>query len=287
MTDIDILDGLSSWDDRYDAILCDVWGVLHDGANLHPGALDALQRFRAGGGHVLLVSNSPRPGPLVIEQLTEMGVPRDVYDDVLSSGDIARAWLGQRPGLRIGLVTAPMHTPMHDGLDLRIVEPEDAEYLVVTAMADDENESPDDYRTLLEAHHAAGVPMLCANPDFIVERGGQLVHCAGALADMYRDMGGIVIDTGKPSTMIYDEAVQRVGAMRGTPIDHERMLAIGDSVRTDLRGAATLGIDMLFMARGIHAKDVMTNDRIDGQKLAALFAEEMVKPTAVQEKLVW
>ena len=287
MTEPTILPGLSEWADAYDAIISDVWGVLHDGKTVHPGAADALQRFRAGGGSVLLVSNSPRPGPLVIEQLTGMGVPRDAYDDALSSGDIARAWLAERPGLKIGLITSPIHMPMHDGLDLREVGPDQAEYLVATALEDDENEAPEDYRDRLEAYRAQDVPFLCANPDFVVERGGRLIHCAGALADMYREMGGTVIDTGKPSAMIYGTAMERLAAIRARAIDPSRVLAIGDAIRTDVRGAEALGVDMLFVARGIHAEDAFEGGRIARDRLARLFAQERVSPKAVTDLLRW
>lgn len=282
-----ILSGLSAWADRYDAIICDVWGVLHDGVTVHPAASDALRRYRAGGGTVLLVSNSPRPGDLVIEQLLDMGVPRDAFDEALSSGDVARAWLAARPGLKIDLITAPFHVPMHDGLDLEIVAPEEADRLVVTALEDDETETPEDYRSRLEVHAARKTPMLCANPDYIVERGGRLIHCAGALADLYREMGGEALDTGKPAPIIYAEAMTRFARLRGEAPDPARILAIGDAIRTDLAGAKGLGVDMLFMARGIHAEDAFTDGRLDEAKLARLFADKGLAPTAVQEKLIW
>ncbi len=287
MTEPTILPGLRAWADRYDAIICDVWGVLHDGVTVHEGAVDALRRYRDGGGRVLLVSNSPRPGALVIEQLLGMGIPRDTFDDALSSGDIARSWLAERPGLPIGLITAPFHVPMHDGLDLRIVGPDEADHLVVTALPDDENETPEDYRATLESYRAADVPMLCANPDYVVERGGRLIYCAGALADMYREMGGTALDTGKPSAMIYDTAMERFADMLGEAPAKARLLAIGDAIRTDVKGAADLGVDMLFMAKGIHTEDAYSNDTLDTAKLGALFAEKGVGPAAVQETLAW
>ncbi len=287
MTEPSILPGLSAWADRYNAIICDVWGVLHDGVTVHEGAVAALRRYRDGGGRVLLVSNSPRPGALVIEQLLGMGIPRDTFDDALSSGDIARGWLKKRPGLPIGLITAPFHAPMHDGLDLRIVGPDEADHLVVTALTDDENEMPEDYRATLERYRAADVPMLCANPDYVVERGGRLIYCAGALADMYREMGGTALDTGKPSAMIYDTAMQRFTALLGETPDKSCLLAIGDAIRTDVKGAADLGIDMLFMAKGIHADDAYSDGALDTAKLGTLFAEKGVAPTAVQETLTW
>ena len=287
MTELTVLPGLRAWADRYDAILCDVWGVLHDGVNVHPDAADALQRFRAGGGRVLLLSNAPRPGHLVIEQLEGMGVPRDAYDDALSSGDVARAWLMDRPNLPIGLITAAMHEPTLEGIPLQIVGPEAAEYLLVTAMEDDETESPEDYREILSRYREADVPLVCANPDYVVERGGRLIYCAGALADMYRDMGGEVIDTGKPSSLIYDTALQRLRDLRGEQIALDRLLAIGDAVRTDAKGAADLGCDLLFMAQGIHADDVLRDGEIDQGAAATLFSKAGVQPRAIQTKLRW
>ena len=273
---------------RYRVWLCDVWGVVHNGVAAFPCAVDALSRFRAAGGTVILITNAPRPSSVVLGQLARLGVQRDAFDAVVTSGDTAREWmerLGQRPACHIG---PERDRSLFDDLDLNLTEPERAEVALCTGLFDDTRESANDYRDLLGALAARGVDMLCANPDLVVDRGGVLVPCAGALGKAYEAIGGRVIYAGKPYRPIYDVAIERAGAIAKRAIATDELLAIGDGLGTDIAGAAAMGIDALFVIGGIHMGDIGTaNGDIDAERLAALFASQPRRPIAAQKALVW
>jgi HAD superfamily hydrolase (TIGR01450 family) len=251
--------GLSALADAHDALICDIWGVVHNGVTPFSGACDALSRFRAQGGFVLLVSNAPRPHGSVRAQLDLLGVPREAYDDVLTSGDMARAHIiaqGRAPLHHIG---PPKDLPLFAGLDAPRVPLTDAAYVVCTGLFDDERETAEDYRPTLSEMAARGLTMLCANPDLVVDRGGELIPCAGAIAALYETMGGPVIQSGKPHAPIYEAALGRIGswlAGKGGSLDRRRVLAVGDAIRTDIAGAVSAGIPSLFVVEGIHAEEI-------------------------------
>ena len=283
-----LLAGLSVLADRYDLLLCDIWGVLHDGEAAHPAACAALRTFRARGGTVVLVSNAPRPGAAVVEQLAEFGVPDGVFDAIVASGDVTRGLLAARPGVRLFHIGPDRDLPLFEGLDVRRVPLGEAELALCTGPWDDEVETAEDYRALLGALLARRLTLICGNPDVVVERGGRLVTCAGAIADLYAEMGGDTVYAGKPHPPIYREALARAEALRGAALDRTRVLAIGDSVRTDLAGAAGQGIDCLFILAGIHAAELGDAAAPAGQwALAALFADVAVRPVAVMPQLAW
>lgn len=271
----------------YDAVLSDVWGVVHNGVAATGPACDALIRFRKQGGTVVLITNAPRPGEVVTRFLDKLSVPREAYDGIVSSGDVTRAVMAERPDKAVFHVGPERDLPIFDGLGLDFVPMERANYVVCTGLRDDTVETPETYRAELGELRRRRLFMLCGNPDLVVERGEKLVYCAGALADLYKSLGGEVLYAGKPHRPIYDLALRRVAALRGSAPPLKRVLSIGDSVRTDLKGATDYGIDCLFVTAGIHAEEL--GDRHD-PNLAALnriFADAGIAPKAVTRKLMW
>ena len=268
----------------YDALLCDVWGVVHNGLAAFPETCAALEQFRQAGGSVVLISNAPRPGAGVIRMLDRLGVPRSAYDRIVTSGDVTREFVARRAG-HVYHLGPERDRGIFSGLDIQFGAIETAEYVVCTGLFDDETEGPEDYRPLFAQMQARNLLMLCANPDLLVERGERLVYCAGALAELYGSLGGNVLYAGKPHRPIYDEALAAIEAVRGTRA--RRVLAIGDSVRTDLTGALALGLDCLFVTGGIHAEELGPRDNPDLVRLGEIFAEANVRARAVMRRLVW
>ena len=273
---------------RYDLLLCDVWGVVHNGVAATPEACDALRRFRKRGGSVVLITNAPRPGDVVARfTLDRLGVPRDAYDGIVSSGDVTHALIAQRAGLRVFHIGPQRDIAIFDGLDAPLADLETADYAVCSGLNDDTVETPQDYHNLLERMRIRALPMICANPDVVVERGDRLVYCAGAIADLYAAAGGSVVYAGKPHRPIYEQALHIAEAARGRSPAPERVLAIGDSVRTDLKGAVAFGIDCLFITAGIHAEELGGRERPDARTLADIFAAAGMFPKAVMRRLAW
>ncbi len=270
----------------YDLLLCDVWGVIHNGVESFPAACEALKRARENGKTVLLISNSPRPAEGVVPQLDGLHVPRESYDGMVTAGDVTRAVIMQRPGQSVFHLGPPRDLPIYEALDVRLLDADRADYVVCSGLFDDTSETPEDYRAMLERMKARGLFMLCANPDVVVERGNELVYCAGALADLYQSIGGDVLYAGKPYLPIYQRTLAQAQTLRGGEVPLHRVLAIGDSVRTDLTGAASLGVDFLFLTAGIHAGEI-GGDADPDPKTLKLFFEENRMPIAVMHRLVW
>jgi HAD superfamily hydrolase (TIGR01459 family) len=286
-----IIPALSDVQSRYDAVFCDLWGVLHNGKVPFPAAVAALQGFRAQGGTVVLLTNAPRPKPSIVAQLDAMGVPRDCWDEVVSSGDAAQyALLTGAVGRRVHHIGAPKDEPFFTVFadDLRAVAAREgaiervpmmqAEGLVVTGLADDLTETPEDYRAALLMAKTQGLVMLCANPDIVVDFGDKRLYCAGALAQAYEAMGGQVLYFGKPHPPIYDLARRRLAALTGK--DDGQILAIGDGIATDVQGAMSEGIDALFVTGGI-AADAFGADSNHPEPglLEAWLAEQRLSPS--------
>ncbi|AWN41044.1 TIGR01459 family HAD-type hydrolase [Methylobacterium durans] len=291
---IPVLSGIAGIALRYDLILCDVWGVLHDGTVGHRPAGEALIRFRglAPEGRprrVILVSNAPRPWPGVQRILDGYGVPREAYDAILTSGDLTRDLIARHPGARVYHLGPERDAPIFEGLDLTLVGAEAAGLVVCTGLFDDTRETEDDYAEALAAFRARGVPMICANPDLVVERDKKLIPCAGLIAAAYAKIGGEVVYAGKPYRPVYEAALEQAGALDGAgPPETARVLAIGDALRTDIAGAAAFGIPSLLVARGIHAEELGVlgeHDRLGDA--AAWLARQSVHPDALIERLVW
>lgn len=266
----------------YDAVLSDVWGVIHNGIVATPAPCEALTRFREKGGKVILITNAPRPGEVVTHFLDKVGVPRAAYDGIVSSGDVTRAVMASRPGKAVFHLGPERDLPIFDRLGLSFVPAERADYMVCTGLRDDVTETPETYRAEFGHLIKRKMFMLCGNPDLVVERGDKLVYCAGALADLYGELGGEVLYAGKPHPPIYELALARAG---NPP--HKRVLAIGDSVRTDLKGAAGMGLDSLFVTAGIHAEELGHREAPNLSALNEMFAAAGVAPRAVMRRLAW
>lgn len=287
-TETAFLPGFSAVAERYDVVLCDVWGVVHNGLRAYPGAQDALTRFRRAGGTVILVSNAPRPGVRVMEQLDRLGVPRAAYDDVVTSGDMTRMQVEARLAEPVFHIGPERDRPIFDGLPVRFADAEAAAYVVCSGLWDDRAETPEDYRPLLERLHARSVPMICANPDIVVEVGDVLVYCAGALAALYEEMGGEASWMGKPHPPVYREALARAGRLRDDEVSLARVVAIGDAIRTDIAGARAIGADALFIAKGIHAEDLrLAEHGLDPAVAGPWLAGQAHRPDAAMEVLAW
>jgi HAD superfamily hydrolase (TIGR01459 family) len=270
MTAPAILSGLREIAGEYDALICDVWGVLHDGVRAFPQAVEALRRFKQSGGRVVLLSL----------QLHGYGVPADCYDAIVTSGGAARDDLAQRAAagtLALMHIGPERDHPLHEGLDLRLTGAAEADVALCSGLYDDETETPDDYRAVLATLLARGTPMICANPDILVPRGDKLVYCAGAVARLYEEMGGKVAYYGKPHPPIYETALAAAGSGK-------RVLVAGDALETDIAGANRMGLDVLFVARGLHEKEL---GAVTAENLAALFARHGLKARAAVEVLKW
>jgi HAD superfamily hydrolase (TIGR01459 family) len=271
----------------YDVVLCDVWGVVHNSVVAFADACTALTRFRHQGGTVILITNAPRPSDVVMTVLDSLDVPRSAYDAIVSSGDVTRAIIAARAGKSAFHIGPERDLPIFEGLDAPLAPVESADYVLCSGLFDDTTESPQDYAALIAAMRERDLPMVCANPDVVVERGDKLVYCAGAIADLYAAAGGSVLYAGKPYRPIYEQARDTARSVRGREIEPARLLAIGDSVRTDLEGAAAFGIDCLFVTGGIHAEELGGRDQPNAAAIGDIFAAAGLVPKAVTQRLVW
>ena len=278
-----IISSLAEVSASYDALFCDLWGCLHNGKQPFPAAVAALQAFRAQGGQVCLMTNAPRPNQYVIAQLDRMGVPRDAWDLVVSSGDAAQdamfAGAVGRNVWHIGIEKdhgffTDIPDAHRDAAPIRRVPLEEAEGIIASGPFDELNETPEDYRDRFQGAADRGLPMLCANPDLVVDLGETRIYCAGAIAQLYAEMGGEVLYFGKPHAPIYDLARRRLDSHAA------RELAIGDGIGTDIAGAVAQGIDSLFVTGGL-AADHLGDDveRPDPARLADWTRAQGVVPT--------
>jgi len=287
MNTVTLVPGLSAIADRYRAVICDVWGVLHNGVVGYAEAGEALGRFRAGGRPVVLLTNAPRPAYEVEAMLARFGIPREAYDCIVTSGDACRAHLKREGAVKVLHVGPPRDLPLFEGLKLATVGETEAELVVCTGLYDDDTETADDYRALLGRCLARGLALFCANPDIVVERGDRLVHCAGAIAQLYAEMGGETVMFGKPHKPVYDIAMETVAELVGAPVAHRDVLAIGDALPTDVKGAWGQGLPVLMVTAGIHAADFGPADAPDPAAIAKRLAIEGLGITAALPRLVW
>jgi len=270
--------------DGVEVVLSDIWGVVHNGLEAFPDACEALQAYRSSGGTVILITNAPRPADSVQRQLRKLGVADEAYDAIVSSGDLTRHYVAEHPGQKVFLIGSERHDTIHRGLDLTLSPLEQADYILCAGLFDDETETAEDYRAMMLEAHERGLTLICANPDIVVERGDRLIYCAGAIAELYRELGGEVIFYGKPHRPIYERAVALAAEHGGHDVRLDRVLAIGDSVRTDLAGAHGFGIDCLFVTRGIHSEDFEGIDQLDPASVRELFGHP---PRALMRDLRW
>jgi HAD superfamily hydrolase (TIGR01459 family) len=274
--------GLKDLAGSYDALLCDVWGVLHNGVESFPAAVDALRRFRAEGGRVVLVTNAPRPNAPIRKQLRRLSVSDDAYDAIVTSGDVTRDLIAARPGMRLLHIGPDRDLPFYEGLDAVFASEAEAELVCCTGLLDDETETAEDYRPLLQRLAERGLTLVCANPDLVVERGDRLVPCAGALGQLYREIGGDVVLAGKPHPPIYAAARRLLGELGAS-----RPLAVGDGLPTDIRGAADNGLPVLFVTGGIHSADFGPPDAPDAGRVAARLRAEGISAIGFTPALAW
>lgn len=285
---IEILKGCGPLLSRYDVLLCDIWGVVHDGNRAHEAANDALIRFRSAGGTVVLVSNAPQPAARVAEILDEKAVSRRAWDAIVSSGEIAiRHVRDAGYGTMHHIGPMPRSQPLVTALGLPEVALPDAEVIVCSGLIDDRREVAEDYRPLLETARRRKLSFVCANPDLAVHVGDLLLPCAGALGVLYESMGGGVVWTGKPHAEAYDMALGEAARLRGAVIDRRRVLAVGDAIRTDLAAAAGAGVDSLFVAGGLHRDEVLEAGRLAPAALTRLFSGDAPRPVAATLALDW
>jgi HAD superfamily hydrolase (TIGR01459 family) len=281
--------GLRDLVDRYDAIISDVWGVLHNGVAATPGAAPALTAARAAGLPVVLLTNAPRPPDSIRAQLREFGITDAAYDAIVSSGGVARELIaaeGDAPFFHLG---PARDRPVYAGLTARPAPLEAARFILCTGLFDDEREQAESYRPLLEAAQQRGLRLLCANPDLLVERGTRLIPCAGAVAALYESLGGETIWIGKPKPLVYAAARQALAGIAGREIPPHRILCIGDAFRTDIAGAGGAGHDSLMILAGIHGHEIglAQDGSYDPAAFARLSAENAARPTMSMVSLVW
>jgi HAD superfamily hydrolase (TIGR01459 family) len=287
------LDGLAA---EYDVILCDVWGVIHNGLSAFQKAAEALSRFRAKGGKVVLMTNSPNPSRIVEAQLGRLRVAREAYDAIVSSGDVTVSLLVARAGGGMFRIGPPEEMALFEevlalrGDAPRLVPLKQAQFVLCTGLVDPWHETPEDYDAILKAMHARRLELICANPDIVFEDGGKLFYCAGAIAERYAAAGGKVIQAGKPFAPIYARALELARGLGNTTIDHSRVLVIGDAMHTDIKGAHQQGFDSLFVTSGIHRKEL--HGGAQGAALDAAAFRQFVEaadfaPTMAVPELVW
>lgn len=284
MTTLRFIEQLRDLAGNVDVVLSDIWGVVHNGLVAFPEACEALHTFRAKGGTVILITNAPRPADSVQRQLRKLGVADDTYDAIVSSGDLTRHYVAERSGQKVFWLGPQRDNSIYRGLDPVLSPLAQADYIVCTGPFDDETESAEDYRPMMMQALERKLTLVCANPDIVVERGDRLIYCAGAIAELYREIGGDVIFYGKPHRPIYDRAMALAAERRNASTPLNRVLAIGDSVRTDLTGAHAFGIDCLFVMRGIHAGEFEGIERMDQAGIKELFGHP---PLALTRELKW
>ncbi|CVI59418.1 MULTISPECIES: TIGR01459 family HAD-type hydrolase [Agrobacterium] len=260
----------------FDVILSDVWGVLHNGVSAFPDAAVALREARKAGKTVVLITNSPRPAPGVIAQLRVLGVPDEAYDRIITSGDVTRGLIAEGPK-KVFLLGPERDMPLLEGLDVDVVGEVEAQSVVCTGFFDDETETPEDYTEMLKGFIARNAPMICANPDLVVERGERIIPCAGAMAAYYEQLGGEVRIAGKPHAPIYEACLAAAREVRGA-FAKDRVLAIGDGMPTDVKGAIASGLNLLYISGGIHAAEYTLNGQTDEALLNAYLKGQGAAP---------
>jgi HAD superfamily hydrolase (TIGR01459 family) len=287
MTSPTPISGLSQLAARYDVLLCDVWGVIHNGRESFPAACAALARFRAEVGPVILISNAPRPHPPIVEQLDSLGVPRTAWTQLITSGDATRTLLARRAPGRCWKIGPERDSVLYDGLDLQEGGPDDADFICVTGPYDDENDEPGDYRDRFIACVERGLELICANPDIVVQRGDKLIYCGGALAQLYESLGGRAVMAGKPYAPIYEMALAVAAERLGRPVDRTRVLCVGDGLPTDVRGANARGLNVLFVASGIHGAETIGPDGLIMPVIGDLLRQEGLQANWAIADMIW
>ncbi len=288
---VSLLEGLSAISDNYDGYIIDLWGVMHDGVQAFPEALDCVARLKQAGKGIAILSNAPRRAEVVIARNADLGIAPDLADVVMSSGEDTWLHLNERPdawyqalGSRCYHLGPDRDHGMREGLDYDFVESlEKADFILNTGTLAFDH-TMEDYSELLEAALTLKLPMVCANPDLVVIRGGVMEYCAGSVAERYEQLGGQVRSHGKPHRGVYDRCFSMMGVS-----DRSRIAGVGDSLRTDIAGAEAVGIASIFVADGIHRAElnVDSSGNPEPDRLKTLFSEARARPAAVLPRLRW
>lgn len=281
----DIITEFDHLTSRYAAVFCDVWGVIHNGVRSFAEACAALRAARAKGLAVVLVTNAPRPHGSVEAQLRSLQVPDEAWDCVVTSGDVTRDLIRAAPR-RVFHIGPERDLALYDGLDAELSDEREADAIVCTGLADDTTETPETYAELLRRLRGRDLPMICANPDVMVERGGVTVWCAGALARGYAQLGGRTLVAGKPFAPIYVAAMRAAEEILGRTVERREVLAVGDGMLTDIKGAADFGLDTLYVSGGVHWRDYgEASHAPDPSRLHAFLTAHGHRPVAVMAEL--
>lgn len=275
---------LNEISDRYNTILSDIWGVVHNGEAPFPQAVEALAEARRRGKVVVLITNAPRPRAGVIAQLASLGVDPNSWDRIVTSGDVTRELIRSGPR-RVFHLGPDRDLDIYDGLDVELSEEFEADCVVCTGFFNDETETPEDYADMLSRFRSRDLPFICANPDIVVERGERLIWCAGALARDYGLLGGRSLVAGKPFRPIYELAMREMSEVLGREAQVSETVAIGDGMLTDVKGAADYGFDVLYVSGGIHAREYGDTERPDAERLSAYLASHGRRPVATLHRL--
>jgi HAD superfamily hydrolase (TIGR01459 family) len=286
---IRVINGMRELAPEYDGFILDLWGVVHDGTAPFPGVLDCMERLIAAGKRLVLLSNAPRRSDDVMRRITRIGVPERLYHGIMSSGEEAWLHLKHRDelfyaalGHRCVHIGSERDLEIREGLDLVFVDvPAEADFILNTGPAEWED-TLETYMPVLSEALSRGLPMVCANPDLVVVHNGKPALCAGALAEEYQRLGGRVRWHGKPYPSVYESCLGLLGIG-----EKRRILAIGDSLRTDIAGAAGAGIDSLFIAGGIHADEFSNDGVLNPERIAAALNEDGLRPVAAAARFVW
>ncbi len=281
--EIPILSGVAEISQHRKAWFCDVWGVLLDGLTVYAPAIEACRAFKASGGEIVLVTNSPKPSAAVLIRLHAMGVPEDCFTALVSSGDATRALIEAYCGEPVFHIGPEHDKSLFDGLNVAFAPPAKAAAIVCTGFFDEDREVVEDYEDMLAGFAVRGVPMICANPDLVVERGSKLVPCAGLLAQHYEALGQTVFLAGKPHRPIYEAATRRLSH----PLPQNEILAIGDGIDTDIKGACAQGIDAIYIASRVHMGDAPDPGASSMQLIGRLFEGRPFRPAAAMFRLGW
>ena len=278
---------IASLDDiagAYDAVFCDVWGVVHNGRTAFQPACEALARFRAAGKRVVMLTNIPKPRGPIPGQFERIGVPQAAWDLIVTSGDAIRAELAARaPGPMYKIGPAHDHV-LWEGLGLAQADLNNAAFAAISGL-NHEDETPADYADTLIKARGRDLELLCANPDIVVRYGDKLIWCAGAIARDYQALGGRVVMAGKPHAPIYTLAYRELHSLAGRAIGKDRILCIGDGGATDIAGANAQGLDCLFIAAGIHGASLWSDGQLDTSKAEQTLAAENVRANYLMSAL--
>ena len=281
------ISGLSQIAENYDAVLCDIWGVLHNGISAGAGAIEALAGFKKSGKPTFLLTNAPRAHGQVLKQLDKMHVPLDTtFDTIVTSGDVTRDLIAKLdvPVFHIG---TPADRSIFEGLDVELVDWNKAGIVICTGLYDDFNEKPEDYGDLFANLKSRDLKFVCANPDIVVHHGGVMRWCAGALAREYEKIGGENIMIGKPHAPVYQHAHDLLNKAAGNTLKKSKILAIGDSINTDIAGALGYGLDVVYISAGIHAAEYGDIENPDEAKLQDFLQQHNSTPVAWMPHLGW